>query len=139
MIASALLPFRSGATLWTIGEVLAVFGILKEFFIILLGTLLAALTFVPSQPTFETHLKATGTRRGFVALALLLNVRETARLWAPFELGIEVNDDVLVELKILGVDLLRSKLADIFPFVYIRATEFHARDLQHTPFYDLYL
>lgn len=61
MIASALLSFRSGATLRTIGEVLAVFGILKELFIVFLGTLLAALAFVPSQATFEAHLEATGT------------------------------------------------------------------------------
>ena len=88
MIASTLFTFGSSATLWTIGEIFTAFCIFKEFLVYILAILLATYSLVPGHTAFKAHFKATVTDTWPIALTFLLDVRETARHWAPFELWV---------------------------------------------------
>ena len=67
---------------------------------------------MPGPSTLEAHFKATRlARTRLVSPATLLDIAQTRRGRAPAKFGIKVDDDILMKAQVLGIDLLRTKLA----------------------------
>lgn len=133
VITTALFPLSTCFALGTIHKVCAALGILKEFFFMLSnrGFLLARAPGVPLRATLETHLKATSTNRRLTSLFALFDVADAVWERAPAQRGVQVHNNVLVELQVLCVDILATEFTNVFICIYLSAAILHARDLQH--------
>ena len=109
MITSALLSLSTGATFRTIYEILTILSVFKELFLICIdsghGVTLTAR--VPSHSAFETHFEVAGDAYGgLLSFLALLNITHAARLRTPAQFWICIDDNILMEAQVFGVNLL---------------------------------
>ena len=96
VITLSFLSFRPRFALGAFCKVIIVGCVIVEFSLIVVVFLARSIR-VPGLTALEAHLIATLTDTWLVLLLSFLNVTKTARLGAPSELRVQVNDDVLME------------------------------------------
>lgn len=141
MIAAALFPFGSCFALWTIYEVGAAFGVFEELLIMLFhsGLLLTRVSGVPLHAALEAHFKAARAHRRLASFLALRNVADAVWLRAPAQRRVQINDNVLMESQVLGVDILAAKLPNVFASVDFFAAKLHAGNFHNSAFRDFNL
>jgi len=92
-----------------------------------------------SLATFKTNSLAAFTCGCFLESTNFLDVAVAAYTWTPLQIGVYVNVDISLELKVLLVDFLRAESTNIIVFEHFTASNSHTGDIYDISVADFYL